>query len=90
MLRITIRDVLWLTVLAAVCCAWHLDHVNLKHAIGFLGLGAAKVHLIKRRLDIDDEGMNEFIEALGQPSASIVDGSFGQNKSPQPSESASP
>jgi hypothetical protein len=29
MLRFTIRDVLWLTVLVAVCVAWHLDRGRL-------------------------------------------------------------
>jgi hypothetical protein len=26
MLRFTIRDVLWLTVVVALCCAWWLHH----------------------------------------------------------------
>jgi hypothetical protein len=26
MIRFTIRDVLWLTVVVAVCCGWWLEH----------------------------------------------------------------
>jgi hypothetical protein len=72
MFRFTIRDVLWLTVLAAVCCAWWLDRRELKHAVGHLGIGAGKAHLIQQRLNLDDEGMNEFIEALDKkPTGSV-------------------
>jgi hypothetical protein len=33
MLRFTIRDLLWLTLVVAVLCAWGVDHMHLKQSM---------------------------------------------------------
>jgi hypothetical protein len=37
MFRFSIRDVLWLTVVAGLVCAWWIDHSHLKAAIDPFG-----------------------------------------------------
>lgn len=50
MLRFTIRDVLWLTVVVALVCGWLSDHARLK-----LLLAEADVKIRQWEISIDQE-----------------------------------
>jgi hypothetical protein len=59
-MRFTIRDVLWLMVVVAVCCAWWIDHAKSQKERALLMQSHANLQELRQMLG-SDKGLNELI-----------------------------